>query len=63
MFPKKLYFLHLQRKEEIQFRKPATIYFKVFTNEWIPTFLILINKVIVDLQPLCICKKMTVGPD
>jgi hypothetical protein len=32
-YPQNLYQLQLQRKGEIQFRKPATADIKVFTNE------------------------------
>jgi hypothetical protein len=62
-FPQNLYVLRLHRKSEIQFRKPATVDIKVFTNELIREFFIMINKVVVDLLVVCTCKKMTAGPD
>jgi hypothetical protein len=49
-FSQNLYLLQLQRKGGIQFPKPATVNIKVFNNEWILPFLIIINKMIVDLQ-------------
>jgi hypothetical protein len=58
-----LHQLQLQRKAEIQFRKPATVDTKVFINEWIRAFLVMINKVVVDLQAVCECTKMTAGRD
>jgi hypothetical protein len=48
-FSQNLYFLQLQSKDEIQFRKPATVDTNVFVNEWVCAFLIMVNKVIVDL--------------
>jgi hypothetical protein len=62
-YPQNLYQLQLQRKAEIQFRKPATVDTKVFVNEWIRAFLVMINEVVVDLQKVCTCTKMTAGPD
>jgi hypothetical protein len=61
--PQNLYQPQLQRKAEIQFRKPATVDVKVFINEWILVFLVMIHKVVVDLQTVCTCKKMTAGKD
>jgi hypothetical protein len=62
-YPQNLYEVQLQRKAEIQFRKPATVDIKVFINECIRAFLVMINKVVVDLQKVCTCTKMTAGKD
>jgi hypothetical protein len=60
-YPQNLYELQIERKAEIQFRKPATVDSKVFINEWMRAFLVMIHKVVVDLQAVCTCTKMTAG--
>jgi hypothetical protein len=63
LFSQNLNLLQLQRKGEIQFQKPATLDAKVFVNEKVCAFLIMINKVIVDFKEVCECPKMTACPD
>jgi hypothetical protein len=62
-YPQELYTRVLINKQDLKFEKHDNMSEDTYKYEWLRTYTVILNQFLVDLGNVCLCPKMTSGPD